>query len=88
MMRLWARRADGAGGRHPGDEQLLELLLSPGSSDEDAGARREHAEACDACRHRLLALDAVLGGARASLEAEADAWFTDSRLDRQRAAVM
>lgn len=88
MMRLWARRADGAGGRHPGDEQLLELLLAPGSSDEDAGARRAHVGACDACRQRLLALEAVLGAARTSLEAEADAWFTDSRLDRQRAGVM
>jgi len=87
-MRLWARRAEGAGGGHPGDEQLLELLLASVSSDEDAGARRGHVDTCDACRRRLLALDSVLAGARASLEAEADAWFTDSRLDRQRAGVM
>ena len=87
MLRRWTRRADGRRGGHPGDERLLELLLAP-TSDGEAAARREHVAACDACGRRLRALEAVLAEARASLDADADAWFTEGRLDRQRAGIM
>ena len=79
------RRGELVGG-HLSDEQLLEVYVD--GSATSTGGGREHVEECDACRERYVRLTGALDTWRSSVVAEADAVFTESRLERQRFRIL
>ena len=71
---------------HPGDERLIEAYLD--GSGAAADQTREHIETCATCRERFLQLTGDIEAQRASAVAEADAVFTELRLERQRSRIL
>jgi len=73
-------------GGHLSDEQLLEVYVD--GSATSTGGGREHVEDCQACRKRFLQLTGTLDTWRSSVVADADAVFTEPRLERQRYRIL
>src|ERR671916_201246 len=69
---------------HLSDDRLIEVCLThaPGTVDEG------HLASCAACEARRASLAQLLSDASSVAGAEADAYFTDDRLDRQRARIL
>jgi hypothetical protein len=75
---------------HPSDDRLAVLALAPGDVSPDDAQRdaETHVRACARCAERLSAMVRLLAGARAAAEAEADEFFTPTRLDRQHSQIL
>jgi hypothetical protein len=69
---------------HLSDDRLIEVCLT-----HAAGAADEaHLASCGTCEARRASLAQLLTDASGVAGAEADAYFTDDRLDRQRARIL
>ena len=69
---------------HLSDDQLIDVCLDEGS----LAAEAEHLAGCPACEERRARLLRLLAEVREVAAAQADAFFTPDRLDKQRAHVL
>jgi hypothetical protein len=89
-MTMWSRHFLERLSGHPSDERLALLSLEPADTPDEPRLQeaRDHANACARCAARVAAFGTVLEDARAAAESEADAHFTQPRLDRQHAQIL
>ena len=86
-MTFWSRLEQRLGTGHLADDELLELLMPPGS-DTPPAAARAHLDRCDACVNRSAKLRTFLNGLTEMKEATLAGAFPVDRLATQRARIM
>lgn len=86
-MTFWSRLRHRLGNDHLADDELLELLMPPGS-DTPPAAARDHLDRCDACVNRRAKLRTFLNGLTETNEATVAGAFPSDRLATHRARIM
>jgi hypothetical protein len=69
---------------HLSDDRLIDVCLTRTVGESE----RDHLAGCVACEERRASLERLLGEVSDAAGAEADALFTETRLERQRARIM